>query len=132
MPLVTACSEPRCPAPAVDRGRCAAHRRTTAERGYGADHRYARSELAATLPAPCGYCRPTIQRGDAWVAAHLIDGAPEHGYLGAHPDCNERAKRRGGPNRPAAVVPQAVDDVAFRVIGCCTGPMPALHLRAGG
>jgi 5-methylcytosine-specific restriction endonuclease McrA len=34
-----ACLEPRCPGRAVHRGRCARHRKSEAERGYGRDHR---------------------------------------------------------------------------------------------
>ncbi|HEX5012703.1 MAG TPA: hypothetical protein VFV72_00995, partial [Candidatus Limnocylindrales bacterium] len=58
----TACSEPGCPDAAVDRGRCARHRRTTTERGYGREHQLDR---AAALPGAkceaCG-CTRNLQR----------------------------------------------------------------------
>jgi hypothetical protein len=100
--------------------RCDEHRKakdrargTRQARGYGADHQHARAELATLLPARCGggvgapYCGRWITPDDRWVAAHRVDGAPEYGYVHAHPECNERAKRRtpggvdglGKPNR---------------------------------
>jgi hypothetical protein len=97
----------------VFRGRCAVHRQTTSERGYGADHQAARAQLEATLPASCGYCGVTIERGERWVAAHRVDGKPEAGYVVAHPVCNERAKNRPLPPAPA----ETSDDVSFVVIG---------------
>ena len=35
-----------------------------------------------------------IQAGERFDAAHIIDGAPEHGWKLAHPHCNQRAKSR--------------------------------------
>jgi hypothetical protein len=97
-----ACLEPRCPGRAVARGYCAGHQRTTGERGYGAPHQQARASLAATLPQHCGYsvddprCPGTlITAAERWVAAHVLDGHPEHGWMVAHPECNERAKGTG-------------------------------------
>lgn len=85
----------------VRSGRCFLCRRaqerrrgSPAQRGYGADHRKARQNLALMLPLPCGYCRQAIQRGERWVAAHVKDGRPEYGWMVAHPGCNERAKVR--------------------------------------
>lgn len=56
------CTVPACPDRAVERGRCAAHRQTQAERGYGAEHQ---AERAAALPgarcASCG-CSSNLQR----------------------------------------------------------------------
>ena len=87
-----ACLEPRCPGRAVHRGYCARHRRSTTQRGYGITHQRARELLAATLPAPCGYCGLVIAPGAVWVAAHWIDGDPSAGWMVSHSVCNERAK----------------------------------------
>ncbi len=52
------CQEPRCPYLAFHRGRCAVHRQTTTQRGYGAGHQ---QERAAALPgARCGRCGCTV------------------------------------------------------------------------
>lgn len=93
----TACLVPGCPGYAVHRGRCARHRRSTTQRGYGIRHQRSRHELAATLPAPCGYCGRWLTSADRWVAAHVVDGRPEYGYVVACPGCNERAKRGDYP-----------------------------------
>lgn len=54
MAPLSACLTPRCPAFAVDRGRCQAHRRTTTQRSYGIVHQ---RERAAALPgARCERC----------------------------------------------------------------------------
>ena len=76
---------PRCPSPACS---------SREARGYGQAHQAARALLAASLPAPCGYCELLIHPGERWVAAHVIDGKPEYGWKLAHPACNERAKTR--------------------------------------
>ena len=99
MPIapLPACRESRCPNRAVDRGRCALHRRTTSQRGYGIGHQRARHTLRATLPAPCAYgCGRILRPDGAWVAAHVVDGDPSAGYVAACPPCNERAKGGGG------------------------------------
>lgn len=45
------------------------------------------------LPAFCGYgCGTLLMPDDDWVAAHVVDGQPEYGYIAACPTCNERAK----------------------------------------
>jgi hypothetical protein len=82
----------RCPGLVRSGSRCPRHRATTSERGYGSPHQAVRSRLAATLPAPCGYCGTVIQPGERWDAAHVVDGRPEFGYVPAHPRCNQRAK----------------------------------------
>ena len=75
--------------------RCAAHTRTTVERGYGTAHKFARARLKRTLPAPCGYgCGRMLTPGGDWVAAHRVDGRPECGWLASCRSCNEKAKRR--------------------------------------
>jgi hypothetical protein len=74
------------------RGRCAQHRRTTTQRGYGLEHQRARRRLAATLPAPCGYCGRIVRVGEKWAAAHRVDGVASSGVMVAHPACNERGK----------------------------------------
>jgi hypothetical protein len=60
MPVRTACASPRCPAFAVPggRGRCAVHRETTSQRGYGAQHR--RERTAALPGARCERCGCTL------------------------------------------------------------------------
>ena len=74
---------------------CPTHRKTTTQRGYGTAHRQARTQLARTLPALCGYgCGRLLTAESRWVAAHRVDSHPEYGYLAACPSCNERAKLR--------------------------------------
>jgi hypothetical protein len=116
-----ACSYPRCPGYAVPggRGKCVTHRQTTGQRGYGAPHQDARERLAMTLPASCGYCGKVLRQGDAWVAAHRVDGHPEHGWMVACARCNEVNKRsRGGPSamkRPPDIARSTRGD---EVVGC--------------
>lgn len=96
----TAIGLPVCPYGGLtERTRCPACERvyqqrlgTTAQRGYGSAHQAARTRIAATLPAPCGYCGIVIGPGERWDAAHRVDGHPEYGYVPAHPRCNQRAK----------------------------------------
>lgn len=96
----------------MERGRCAAHRESTAERGYGEDHQRARQDLKATLPGPCGYgCGRILEPDGDWVAAHVVDGQPELGYLASCRSCNERAK--DGSRRPVpATKPNRDETVA--------------------
>ena len=83
---------------AIHRGRCEAHRRSTTQRGYGAQHQAARERLAGTLPRYCGYgCGRWLTRTSSWVAAHVRDGDPAAGYLVSCASCNERAKGGGMP-----------------------------------
>lgn len=94
------------PSPA---SRCPTHARpnSSTARGYGTAHQRARRELAATLPAPCGYgCGLILSPTGAWVAAHVIDGDPDAGWIASCRSCNERAKTGGGreslrPHRPS-------------------------------
>lgn len=93
-----ACLTPRCPGRAVPggRGRCAVHRQSTRDRGYGVPHQRARDALRATLPALCGYgCGRLLLPDGDWAAAHRIDGNPAAGWLASCRTCNERAKGRG-------------------------------------
>lgn len=83
-----------CTALVEGRARCPAHTKTTTQRGYGSPHQSVRLALAATLPAPCGYCGVVIGIGERWDAAHRVDGHPEYGLFVAHPSCNQRAKVR--------------------------------------
>jgi len=85
--------------------RCPAHQRqherdrrpSTAERGYGAAHQAARRALAELLPIACAYgCGTTLYPGSPWVAAHVVDGQPERGWMASCGPCNERAKQRPG------------------------------------
>lgn len=67
------------------------------QRGYDVLHDRAKAVLRKTLPAYCGYGCGTLLRPPArWVAAHVIDGRPEYGWMASCPSCNERAKT---PNR---------------------------------
>jgi len=95
MPLAapTACRDQPCPHPAVDRGRCSLHRRSTTERGYGTDHQADRRSLEHTLPAPCWYgCGRVLTKDSDWVAAHVTDGDPRSIRVVSCRSCNERAK----------------------------------------
>ena len=70
-------------------------RGSTAQRGYGGAHQAARAALLATLPAPCGYgCGATLTPSTPWVAAHVVDGDAQAGWMASCIVCNERAKRR--------------------------------------
>ena len=82
----------RCPACAKRRE---ATRATPSQRGYGTAHQRARAALRAMLPTECGYgCGVTLYPNGDWVAAHVVDGQPEYGYLASCRTCNERAKVR--------------------------------------
>lgn len=95
----TVCSEYGCPEFAEHRGKCAAHRETTSQRGYGVPHQEARARLGALLPLPCAYgCGTILHAGSAWVAAHVIDGDDSKGWVAACVTCNERAKQPNGPS----------------------------------
>lgn len=83
--------QPRCPAHTAPQR---THAKSTAERGYGTQHRRERQQLARTLPAPCGYCGETIYATDTWQAAHRVDGHSEYGYVVSHPACNQAAKAK--------------------------------------
>lgn len=93
--MLRRCLEQGCPR-LVARGRCPGHTRTTTQRGYGSMHQAARAGLGSTLPNPCGYCGVTVQAGERWDAAHVVDGDPSAGYVVAHPRCNQRAKAPRG------------------------------------
>ena len=68
----------------------------TAARGYGSLHQRARRALAETLPGPCGYgCGAWLEPETPWVAAHVVDGDAEAGWIASCRSCNERAKRKG-------------------------------------
>lgn len=103
MPIIRACRQRGCRGDANtgSRGRCAAHARSTAERGYDREHQAARAALARTLPAPCAYgCGTILRPGDRWHAAHVVDGDRAAGLVAACETCNQRAK--GGQLRPTA------------------------------
>jgi len=103
----TPCLEHRCPQPAVHRGRCQIHKRTTTQRGYGPEHQAARRALALTLPMPCAYgCGTMLVHGDDWVAAHVVDGDPSSARVVSCRRCNERAK--GGAALGAALRPSSL------------------------
>lgn len=105
---LSTCDEPGCPTLTRD-AYCPGHqpskppRPPTAARGYGAAHQRARRQLAATLPAPCAYgCGRMLERDSDWVAAHVVDGDPDAGWVAACRRCNELAKRGRvqGPRHP--------------------------------
>ena len=89
----SACLEPRCPGYAVHRGRCAAHRRTNAQRGYGsAWQRTSRRLRVGAICSSCGTARDLtvdhVTPGDASVLRVLCRSC--HGRIGA------QSNRRGG------------------------------------
>lgn len=82
-----------CGQPTPTGSRCARHRRPNAHaRGYNQAHRRARARLLATMPAPCGYGCGTTLDATTMVAAHIIDGDPDAGWIPSCRSCNERAK----------------------------------------
>ena len=103
-PPVRLASRTRCPA--CERRRDAARPSRNA-RGYDAQHYAARAALAAQIygaggTVPCGYGCGTRVSADTMVAAHLVDGRPEMGWIAACRSCNERAKGGGSPGRASA------------------------------
>lgn len=89
----TACLVARCPHPAVDRGRCAQHRRTTPLRGYGALHKALRRRWAPVVAAGgviCPRCERAITPGAAWDLGHTDNRSA---YTGPeHASCNRSAR----------------------------------------
>jgi hypothetical protein len=83
-----------CGAP-TDGSYCPAHTRTTSERGYGSAHLAQRRELAKRLPCWCeGGCGRWLTIDSRWVAAHVVDGQIQYGYLVTCQSCNEKMKHR--------------------------------------
>jgi hypothetical protein len=75
---------------------CERRRPSRQARGYDAAHQHARALLLTTLPTTCGYgCGTVLRSHGEMVAAHVVDGRPEHGWMASCRSCNERAKRRG-------------------------------------
>jgi len=84
-----ACSEPGCPDPAIDRGRCGRHRRSEAERGYGRVHRAQRRDGRPTATCSACGCTDNLQLdhripaslggGDELVNKRWLCRCPEHG-----------------------------------------------------
>lgn len=89
----TACKEPACPRPVVERGRCAVHRRSTADRGYGPLHRALRRRWEPQVrvgAVDCARCGRRIAPGDAWDLGHSDD---RRSYTGPeHASCNRSAR----------------------------------------
>ncbi len=102
-PPVRLQSGARCPACARVRE---ASRPSREARGYGAAHLAARRALVALCiergTVPCAYGCGTLVTPNTVVAAHVVDGRPEHGWMASCARCNERAKHadRGG-GRPS-------------------------------
>ena len=76
-------------------------------RGYDAQHYAARAALVSQISdaggtVPCGYGCGTRVTSDTMVAAHLVDGRPEMGWIAACRSCNERAKGGGSLGRASA------------------------------
>jgi hypothetical protein len=70
-------------------------RQSSNARGYGKEHKQARTELLTLLPAYCGYgCGLVLLTPADMVAAHVVDGDPEAGWIASCRSCNERAKGR--------------------------------------
>jgi len=75
---------------------CERRRPSRQARGYDAAHQQARALLLTTLPTPCGYgCGIILRSPSDMVAAHVVDGQPDYGWIAACRSRNERAKRRG-------------------------------------
>ena len=94
MPITRPCLDCGELTPRGNRCQSCASRRTDRALGYGPAHQAERLRLAATLPAPCGYCGAMPTSASDWVAAHFTDGDPRAGYLVACRRCNERVKAR--------------------------------------
>jgi hypothetical protein len=76
-----------------------AARGTRQQRGYDANHDAARRTFIAQLPLPCGYgCGRTLTTARDLVAAHVVDGQPQHGWIPSCVRCNQRARHRGESN----------------------------------
>jgi len=96
-PPVRLLSGSRCPGCARRREGTRPSRET---RGYGREHQAARRALVAlcaergALPCACG-CG-TLVTPDTLVAAHVLDGRPEYGWVASCRRCNEIHKQRGG------------------------------------
>ena len=104
-PPVRLASGTRCPA-------CARRRETSRptrqERGYGAAHLAARRALLDLCrergAVPCAYGCGTLVTVETVVAAHVVDGRPDLGWMASCRSCNERAKHAdGGGGRPQDV-----------------------------
>lgn len=121
----SACREQPCPHPAVDRGRCSIHARTTTGRGYGFAHQ---AERAAALPGAkcegCG-CSRNLQRDhrdptltgparEAPANKRWLCRCPEHG-------CHDRLGVRSDRPRGSA----AADPAARRDASPYRGPIRA-------
>jgi hypothetical protein len=70
-------------------------RGSPSRRGYDSRHVAARLTLRDTLPGPCGYgCGTWLWPNGQWVAAHVVDGNPDAGWIASCRTCNQRAKGR--------------------------------------
>ncbi len=95
----------RCPACARVRE---ASRPGREARGYGREHAAARRALVALCgergAVPCAYGCGTLVTAETVVAAHVIDGQPDYGWMASCAACNQAAKgsARGGdsPRKP--------------------------------
>ena len=69
-------------------------------RGYGREHAAARRALVAMCrergAVPCAYGCGTLVTADTVVAAHVVDGRPDLGWMPSCARCNERAKHADG------------------------------------
>lgn len=89
----------RCPACARRRE---ASRPSREVRGYGREHAAARRALVEECTergaVPCAYGCGTLVTAETVVAAHVVDGRPDLGWMPSCRRCNERAKHadRGG------------------------------------
>lgn len=79
-------------------------RRTTTEKGYGADHKRLRAAVAIDVArgrAICSICHQPIPPGTPWHLDHTPDRT---GYRGpAHKRCNEEDGGRKGGRISAAI-----------------------------
>ena len=82
-----------------------ARRPSREARGYGREHAAARRALVAMCmewgAVPCAYGCGTLVTAETLVAAHVVDGRPDLGWMASCSRCNERAKHAdGGGGRP--------------------------------
>ncbi len=77
---MTPCLQSHCPNAAVSRGRCVVHKRTEAQRGYGADWRATRAAVRAEVRA-CEECGIAIDLTVDHIVPQSMGGTNERDNL---------------------------------------------------